>query len=132
MSMWDNDIDDYCRSRGKERQKVVGILTRKGWDSQNYHSSMKDNLFGWLDQWYTLSIKKLPEPATIRRNPTTEIYRRMTRLPGGWCVITSYVNGKYLTQVLNEGTQFVKIDRSKTDADMTHTESVERIIYDQS
>jgi hypothetical protein len=129
MSMWDRDIDDYCRSRKKERHKVIGILTRKGWNSQEYQSSMKNDLFNWLDQWYTLSIKNLPEPATTRRNPITQTYRRMTRLPGGWRITTSYVDNEYLTQVLNNGLQFVRIDRSKTDADVTHTELVERILY---
>jgi hypothetical protein len=125
--MWDKDIEDYCRSRKKERHIVIGILTRKGWNSQNYQPSMKTNLFDWLDQWYTLSIKNLPEPAT-KRNPSTQVYRRMTHLPGGWRIVTSYTNGEYLTQVRNNGPQFVKIDRSKTEADITHTELVERIL----
>lgn len=128
MSMWDKDIDDFCRSRKKERHKVIGILTRKGWNSQDYQSSMKNDLFNWLDQWYTLSVKNLPEPATTRCNPIAQTYRRMTRLPGGWRITTSYIDNEYLTQVLNDGLQFVKIDRSKTDADVTHTELVERIL----
>lgn len=136
MSMWDKDIIEYCQSRQKEKRKVEGILTRKGWESQDYHSSMKDSLFEWLDQWYTLSVKKLPAPATsYQPNPTEappKIYRHMTRLPGGWLVLTSYARGKYLTQVLRSGAQFAKIDRSKSDANETHMRLVERIINDQS
>lgn len=136
MSMWDRDIIEYCQSREKEKRKVEGILIRKGWELQNYNSSMKDSLFEWLDQWYTLSIKNLPTPATsYRSNPTktsSKAYRHMTRLPGGWLILTSYARGKFLTQVLRDGSQFAKIDRSKSDADETHMRLVERIINDQS
>lgn len=130
MSDWDNDINEYCQSRDKDLSKVIGILTRKGWDPYNYRASMKTDLFNWLDQWYTLSVKNLPAPATkYKRNPV-EIYRRMTTLPGGYRILTTLKQNKYLTQVLGGDQQFVKIDGSKIKADATHSELVERILYD--
>jgi len=84
MSMWEADIEDYSDSRNKDPEKVAGILQRKGWLPAEYDSSMKKSLFAWLDQWYTLSIKNLPAPATARkRNPSSKTYRRVTNLPGG-------------------------------------------------
>lgn len=135
MSLWDKDIEEYAKSRKKDPYKVEGILQRDGWEAAKYSPSMKKALFEWLDQWYTLSIKNLPTPATAtRRNPTTthKAYRRMTKLPGGWTVLTFLNNDAYQTQVLNRGQQYAKIDRSRQDADLTHAQLVERILYDQS
>jgi hypothetical protein len=138
MSTWNNDIEDYAKSRSKDPAKVEGILQRDGWEATKYTSSMKKALFEWLDQWYTLSIKNLPAPATAarRKNPTTvafaESYKRTTKLPGGWTVMTFLAEDEFLTQVLNKGQQYAKTDRSKRDADLTHTQLVERILYDQS
>jgi len=66
---WDSDIDEYCKLRGREPQHVRTILKRKAWNKKLYQPSMKSELFEFLDKWYTLSIKKLPSPATNRKNP---------------------------------------------------------------
>jgi len=136
MSEWDEDISNYCKSRSREPSKVEGILSREGWESTKYKASMKDALFAWLDQWYTLSIKNLPTPATsgssLRCNPSVssfETYKRVTKLPDGQQVTTSMLSkGKYLTKS-NVWQQYAKIDGSQEDADITHIQFIEEILY---
>jgi len=135
MSAWNKDIEEYAHSRNKEPAKVQGILQRDGWDESNYKSSMKKALFEWLDQWYTLSIKNLPTPATaLRRNPVirSENYRRVTRLPHGWSVLTYLSEGVYYTQVLNKGQHYAEINSTKEDADLMHTQLVKKVLHDQN
>jgi hypothetical protein len=67
---WDLDIEEWSQNNQRDAETVSGICVRKGWEPEKYLPSMKKQLFDWLDQWYTLSIKKLPPPATAsRRNP---------------------------------------------------------------
>lgn len=69
--MWDNDIEQYCFDRNKDFDRVEDILIRGGWNPDLYQSHMIDDLYNYLDDWYTLSIKNLPKPATSRRrNPS--------------------------------------------------------------
>ncbi len=68
--MWLEHIEDYSENRKKDAKRVEGILIKGGWDSSTYKSRMKKDLFRYLDDWYTLSIKTLPVPATLRRNPS--------------------------------------------------------------
>ena len=68
-SYWEDDIAAWAYRNDKEPHKVKGILAREGWDPDSYKASMKKKLHNFLDKWYTLSIKNLPEPATYRSNP---------------------------------------------------------------
>lgn len=127
-SMWDSDIEEYCQLRGKDPAKVEAILLRKGWNPDNYSPSMRSALFNYLDKWYTLSIKNLPEPAT-RKNPIT--YHHTTELPYGWKVETLSHGNQYKTLV-SKGGQVVHcaVDLSIMNAESTHLNCVEDI-YDQ-
>lgn len=75
MDHWGQHIASWAVRNDKKPSAVKGILIRKGWDPDKYLPNMKDDLNYYLDQWYELSIKKLPAPATAarRRNP---YYRR--------------------------------------------------------
>lgn len=67
---WDSDIEDWAQRHQRSPETVSAICIRKGWEPDKYHSAMKRQLFDWLDLWYTLSVKKLPTPATsLKRNP---------------------------------------------------------------
>lgn len=73
--MWDQHIEQYAARNDKDPSRVEGILIRGGWEPAQYHASMKSELFDYLDDWYTLSIKTLPTPATQnRRNPSPYFY----------------------------------------------------------
>jgi len=74
MSHWGQHIASWAAKNNKKAATVEAILKRKGWDLDKYLPSMEDDLNYYLDQWYELSVKKLPAPATARRrNP---FYRR--------------------------------------------------------
>ena len=67
---WFKDITAWAKKNNKDPKIVEKIVIRKGWEPTKYLSSMRDNLHSYLDQWYTLSIKALPTPATNnRKNP---------------------------------------------------------------
>lgn len=71
---WKRDIQDWIYTRHdsptqNQFKKTEKVAIRGGWNPQKYKSSMRRSLHKWLTEWYTLSIKKLPEPATARRNP---------------------------------------------------------------
>lgn len=124
--MWHRDIQKYCESRNKEFDKVEGILVRKGWNPENYRASMRDSLFSYLDKWYTLSIKNLPEPAT-KRNPA-QSYEHTTELPDGWEVRTNSSIDGFLTTVTQFGRLVYRtLDSSIIDAETTHVECIEDI-----
>lgn len=69
MGTWFEDIEEWASTNNRDPSKVEAICLRNGWIPEKYHSEMKDDLFDFLNQWYTLSIKKLPKPATYRKNP---------------------------------------------------------------
>lgn len=72
---WFSDIEEWSILNTRDPEIVENICIRKGWDPTKYSSSMKSALFDWLDQWYTLSIKKLSTPATsLRRNPDKKMH----------------------------------------------------------
>jgi len=68
-SGWKSHIAEWARSNDREPSKVEGILIREGWDPKDYDTSMRRDLYKFLDKWYTLSVKTLPKPATLRSNP---------------------------------------------------------------
>lgn len=72
MDHWGPHIASWAARNDKNPSIVKGILIRKGWDPDKYLPNMKDDLNYYLDQWYELSVKKLPAPATAarRRNPS--------------------------------------------------------------
>lgn len=74
MDHWGQHVASWAAKNNKKPSIVKGILIRKGWDPEKYLPSMEKDLNYYLDQWYELSVKKLPTPATARRrNP---YYRR--------------------------------------------------------
>lgn len=67
---WEQDIEEWSENNDRDPTKVEKICIRHGWRPEKYLPEMKSDLNYWLDQWYTLSIKTLPQPATnFRRNP---------------------------------------------------------------
>jgi len=73
VQSWIEDVTGWARLNGRDPKKVERILLRHGWNPQRYRAEMRTNLNHWLDQWYTLSIKTLPSPATARKkNPDSE------------------------------------------------------------
>lgn len=67
---WKADIAEWASNHGRDPSAVESILIRKGWDPSRYLPGMKGDLFHYLNEWYTLAVKKLPAPATsLRRNP---------------------------------------------------------------
>ena len=66
---WEDHIAAWANKNDREPSKVEGVLKNEGWDPDNYSASMKKELHTFLDMWYTLSIKSMPEPATYRSNP---------------------------------------------------------------
>ena len=129
--MWEEDIQEYCHLRGREPDKVHGILLRKGWEPENYTSRMRDALFDFLDKWYTLSIKKLPVPATTRqKNPTTN-YLHVTKLPGLLRVETKEVNNAFVTKVFEKNQIiFSAEDSSIITAVETHLNCIEDLLHE--
>ena len=74
MNQWRQDIVSWAKKAGRDPDEVEGILIKGhkgvGWDPKTYQPSMKNDLYHYLQQWYTLSVKKLPIPATaVRKNP---------------------------------------------------------------
>lgn len=70
MNTWLEDVEEWAKSNNRNPSKVEAICIRHGWNPEKYTSRMKDELFDWLDDWYTLSIKKLSKPATrYQKNP---------------------------------------------------------------
>jgi len=65
---WEDDIFDWIDQQGGHHftspANVERILVRGGWEPDLYHSTMRDDLFSWLDSWYYLATKVLPRPAT--------------------------------------------------------------------
>jgi hypothetical protein len=67
---WLEHIREWAKRHKRDPKKVEKILIREGWSRNKYKPSMKQKLFNYLDEWYTLSIKSLPKPATsYKRNP---------------------------------------------------------------
>jgi hypothetical protein len=70
---WKEDIAFWANNNGREANKVEKIAINKGWEPKKYQTSMRPALLDYLDNWYTLSVKVLPEPATKsvknRKNP---------------------------------------------------------------
>jgi len=79
MSNWEQDIASWASRNNRDPDTVEGILLSKGWKPKKYQASMKEDLFYYLDQWYTLAVKKLPKPATnLRKNPDPDL-RKLER-----------------------------------------------------
>jgi len=74
MNYWKQHVTSWASEKSKDPDIVEKILVKKGWDPDKYQESMEKDLRYYLDQWYILAVKALPEPATSkRRNP---VYRR--------------------------------------------------------
>ena len=134
MKDWKSIISDWSRKNDRDPSIVEGILLRNGWDPSKFDLSMKDQLIDYLDQWYTLSIKELPEPATknLRRNPYSN-YNLISRLKSGWTVLTrSNSSGtKFKTSANNKilGLQLpTKISRSRAEAFLAHDDYAEDLV----
>lgn len=79
MNTWIKDIQAWISkyfnsSDESQLKKTEKIAIRNGWNPKTYHSSMRKSLHKWLTDWYTLSIKKLETPATLRKNPIKNNY----------------------------------------------------------
>jgi len=93
---WEEDISFWAKKNNQEfataeRIAKKGTKTEKGWDPTKYDSStMRAALFDYLNQWYTLSVKTLPIPATKRKNPIKSKTRtqKFTKLSNGWKIWT--------------------------------------------
>jgi hypothetical protein len=86
MSEWEKDIKDWVRKWFKTNDPKQIARTRaiaeQKWDPNydpsiqkdpdGYDSSMRKDLHHWLDNWYTLSVKDMPKPATLRKNPIND------------------------------------------------------------
>jgi len=68
-SHWKSHIEAWASENDRKPSKVEATLRRKGWNPNTYDESMRSDLYAFLDKWYTLSVKTLPEPATLRKNP---------------------------------------------------------------
>jgi hypothetical protein len=66
---WDDDIQEWSKKSGRDPSRQKNILVNEGWDPKKYQPSMKAALFDYLDKWHTLSLKNMPSPATLRKNP---------------------------------------------------------------
>jgi hypothetical protein len=119
---WKEDISSWANRNDREVDKVEKIAIREGWKPKNYRPSMKDALFDYLDKWYTLSIKILPEPATKnRRNPSQIKIQgsKFTKLSNGWKIwtirdgethsIIASNNNKYIEYANNSLSNSLKI-----------------------
>jgi hypothetical protein len=97
-----NDVIEWTQKFAKESKEVrprdphnivKNILIRKGWEPEKYKPSMKSKLFEYLDEWYTLSVKKLPKPATsgLRKNPLLikVLSHKHSRNSGGKTVLSN-------------------------------------------
>lgn len=127
--MWNADIQEYSTSRGRDPKKVHSILLSKGWEPAKYQSSMKNALFDFLDQWYTLSIKTLPTPATLRRNPAN-CYRRYTKLDNGWKILTESKGNSYITRAKKGSDEFIVSNKSQKEADNAHLSLIKEVMHD--
>jgi len=97
---WKDDISSWASKNNQEPEIVEGNAKReikkgtkieKGWDPAKYDSStMKAALFDYLNQWYTLSVKTMPIPATtaLRKNPIQSKTQKFTKLSNGWKIWT--------------------------------------------
>lgn len=77
---WRDHVAAWAKANQREFSRVEGILIRNGWNPESYRDSMEKDLFYWLDQWYTLSVKNLPQPATnYKKNPiSNDVYLTIT------------------------------------------------------
>lgn len=64
MQAYDRDVKAWCKNKKRDPEKVKRILRKHKWLAGSYSPDMKSKLETWLNSWYTLSIKKLPKPAT--------------------------------------------------------------------
>lgn len=89
MDEWKTDIAEWAKKHDRDPAIVENILIKKGWKPAKYQPTMKSELFHYLNEWYTLSVKTLPTPATKgrRRNPI-EVFNLETELASGWTIIT--------------------------------------------
>ncbi len=98
---WAEDISSWATKNNQESETVEGIAIDKGWESRKYKNSMRDTLFDFLDQWYNLSVKNLPIPATsdLKRNPIVvqPQVKKFTKLVNGWRVWTVQQNSNFST-----------------------------------
>jgi len=79
---WDADVTKWAKNNRREPGKVKGLLVRSGWAPDQYVASMQQYLFYWLDQWYTLSVKNMPQPATtVRSNPIDSTHYVVITMP---------------------------------------------------
>lgn len=123
--MWKEHIQVYSKSRNRDPAKVEAILLRKGWKPSLYREEMREQLFDFLDKWYTLSVKNLPAPATsLRRNPGKGDYLLITRLPGGTVISFLDLRG-FVTNVVTGGHIRTIIDPSQDKCHKTHLALVE-------
>jgi len=77
---WETDLRHWIKTQFKKAsgraprpdqfERTSALALRKGWDSRKYKSSLKKELFAWLNDWYLLEEKDMPTPATkTRANP---------------------------------------------------------------
>lgn len=82
MKPLEKDIHEWIKKTFKkvdlERfRRIKNILRRGGWNLDKYHPSMRPELHRWLTDWYTLSVKRLPKPATLRKNPDINLWEEI-------------------------------------------------------
>jgi len=112
---WSKDIAIWARKNNKDPETVAQIAIRKGWEPAKYLPSMAEQLFDYLDQWYTLSVKALPIPATQkRRNPVASSLRSVTvtELENGWTIWNMPVGKKY-SIIASDGNRYLEFSDNK-------------------
>lgn len=126
MNTWKSDVKKWAKANDRDPSVVEGILVKNGWVPAKYTASMKEQLNYYLDQWYTLSVKTLPKPATNnkRRNPSHR-FTLETPLESGWVVLTesNKSGNKFRTLAFNEALQISTpqvLSRSRTEAFLFH------------
>lgn len=93
MSPLTRDIRSWIRLTfnkitAERLRRIRNILKRSGWNLSQYHSSMKSDLHKWLTDWYTLSVKRLPQPATLRQNPCKNTLQEIDGVtPTDWKIL---------------------------------------------
>lgn len=129
---WKTDIAFWASKNSRETSEVEKIAINKGWEPAKYQDSMRDSLLDFLDKWYTLSVKTLPEPATKtsnRRNPI-EIAgwaHKYTKLSNGWRIWTIQEGDGY-SVIASDSNRYIEYsNNSLNDSVILHKEVVNQL-----
>jgi hypothetical protein len=128
---WKEDIAFWADRNGRKADKVEKIAINKGWEPKKYQSSMRAALIDYLDNWYTLSVKVLPEPATKnvknRKNPLRTNGQKYTKLSNGWRIWTLQDDVTY-SIIASDGNRYIEYaNNTLYDSSKIHQQLVEQL-----